>query len=96
MKKFYGIVILILVVQMSFAQKISDPQLIAPENNTPNVMPNVTLDWSAVAGIGEITYHLQLATDNAFADLVIDQDEIEISQHIILRIYYLVNNIFGE
>jgi hypothetical protein len=90
MKKFYGIVILILIVQMSFAQKISDPQLIAPENEMENVMPNATLDWNPVSGIGEITYHLQLATDESFSNLVVDEEGIEISA-------YFNNNLhFGQ
>jgi len=79
MKKFYGIVILILFVQFSFAQKISNPQLIAPENEIENAMPDELLDWSAVTGVGEITYHLQLATDDAFSNLIIDEDGIEIT-----------------
>lgn len=90
MKKFYVIVIMILFVQVSSAQKISDPQPIAPENEMINTMPNVTLDWTAVTGIGEITYHLQLATDDAFTDLVVDQDEINISA------YYPEELLFGQ
>lgn len=90
MKKFYGIVIIIFIVQLAFAQKISNPQLIAPENEFEIAMPDVLLDWSAVTGVGEITYHLQLATDDAFANLVIDQDGIEITS------YQNNNLIFGQ
>jgi len=79
MKKFYGIVIMIFLVQLAFAQKISNPQLIAPENEFENAMPDIILDWSAVTGVGEITYHLQLATDEAFSNLIIDQDGIDIT-----------------
>lgn len=90
MKKFYGIVIMILFVQFAFAQKISDPQLIAPENEMVNTMPNVTLDWSAVSGVGEITYHLQVATDQAFNNIVIDENGIDISA------YYSEELLFGQ
>jgi len=76
MKKFYGLIIMILMVQIAFAQKVSDPQLISPANEAVDAMPNVTLDWTAVSGIGEITYQFQLAKDEAFSDLVIDEDGI--------------------
>ena len=77
MKKFYGILIMLLVFQLSFAQKISDPQLNSPENEFVNAMPNIILDWAPVTGIGQITYHIQLATDAGFTNLVVDEDGIE-------------------
>ncbi len=52
MKKFYGIFIMLLMVQLSFAQKVSVPQLNAPENEFETAMPDVILDWSAVSGVG--------------------------------------------
>ncbi len=79
MKKFYVLLITILIAQLSIAQKVSDPQLVAPEDDASNVMPNATLDWNPVSGIGEITYHLQLATDESFSNLVVDEEGIEIS-----------------
>lgn len=90
MKKFYGIFIMLLMVQLSFAQKVSVPQLNAPENEFETAMPDVILDWSAVSGVGQISYHLQLATDDAFSDLVVDTDGIEISA------YYNMNLLFGQ
>lgn len=90
MKKFYGIFIMLLMVQLSFAQKVSVPQLNAPENEFETAMPDVILDWSAVSGVGQITYHVQLATDDAFNDLVIDTDGIEVSA------YYNMNLLFGQ
>lgn len=81
---------MIFLVQLSFAQKISNPQLIAPENEVENAMPDVTLDWNPVTGIGEITYHLQMATDEAFSNLIIDQAGINVSA------YHNSNLLFGQ
>lgn len=90
MKKFYGIFIMLLMVQLSFAQKVSVPQLMSPENEFETAMPDVILDWSAVSGVGQITYQVQLSTDDAFSNLVIDTDGIEITA------YYNMNLLFGQ
>lgn len=90
MKKFYGILIMLLVFQLSFAQKVSDPQLNSPENEFVNAMPNVILDWAPVTGIGEITYHIQLATDANFTSLVVDEDGVELSA------FFNENLLFGQ
>jgi len=81
MKKFYGIFIMLIVVQFSFAQKVTVPQLKSPENEYEFAMPNAILDWDAVSGVGEITYHVQLATDDAFTDLIVDQEATSISAY---------------
>ena len=81
MKKYYVIFIMLMVVQFSFAQKISVPQPTSPENGYETAFPNAILNWLAVSGIGEITYHVQMATDESFNDLVIDLEAEEISAH---------------
>ncbi|NOR86576.1 MAG: T9SS type A sorting domain-containing protein [Bacteroidales bacterium] len=90
MKKFYGIFIMLVLVQLSFAQKITVPVLSSPENEYEYAMPDVILDWDAVSGIGEITYQVQMATDEAFTELIVDQDEIS------LTAYYNEFLLFGQ
>lgn len=90
MKKFYGIFIMLLMVQLSFAQKVTVPQLTSPENGFETAMPNAILDWVAVSGVGEITYHAQMATDAAFTNLVVDENSLAISA------YYNMNLLFGQ
>ncbi len=90
MKKFYGIFIMLLVVQLTFAQKVTVPQLTSPENEFETGMPNAILNWVAVSGIGEITYHVQLATDASFTDLVVDEDQNKLSA------YFNSNLLFGQ
>ncbi|NPD83256.1 T9SS type A sorting domain-containing protein [Lentimicrobium sp. L6] len=90
MKKFYGIFIMLLVVQLGFAQKVTVPQLTSPENEFETAMPDAVLDWVAVSGVGEITYHVQLATDASFTNLVVDENQNEISA------YYNSNLLFGQ
>lgn len=90
MKKFYGIFILVLMVQLSFAQKVSVPQLTSPTDTFGQAMPNAILDWVAVSGIGEITYHVQLATDADFTNLIVNDSTIAISA------YTNYNLMFGQ
>ncbi|OYT16009.1 MAG: hypothetical protein B7C24_10010, partial [Bacteroidetes bacterium 4572_77] len=79
------------MVQIAFAdQKVMVPTPNAPENEMIDVMPNAILDWSAVSGIGEISYHVQLATDVDFTELIIDEDNITISA------YYNDYLLFGQ
>jgi hypothetical protein len=82
MKKFYAIVFLIVAVQLAFGQKVSVPQLVSPENDIEKpVMPDVTMDWDAVSGVGEITYQLQLSTDESFTNIVADESGINITAY---------------
>ena len=90
MKKFYGIFIMLIVAQLTFAQKVTVPQLSSPENEFETAMPNAILDWDAVSGIGEIAYHVQLATDESFGTLIVDEDMIALSA------YYNMNLSFGQ
>lgn len=90
MKKFYGIFIMLVLVQISFAQKITVPQPIAPEEGYAYCMPDVILDWNPVAGVGEISYKVQLATDAAFTNLVVNEVGVSPSA------YYNMNLQFGQ
>lgn len=81
---------MLLVVQLAFAQKVTVPQLTSPENGFETAMPDAVLDWVAVSGIGEITYHVQMATDANFTNLIVDENENEISA------YYNSNLLFGQ
>jgi len=91
MKRFYGIFIMLIVAQISFAQqKVTVPQLQQPENGFEFVMPNAYLDWDAVSGVGDITYHVQLATDDAFTNLVVDENNLS------LTAYYNDYLLFGQ
>ena len=90
MKKFYGIFFIMIMVQITFAQKVTVPVLNAPEDEMVDAMPNVILDWQAVSGVGEISYHIQLAKDDAFSDLVVDEENADISA------YYNEYLLFGQ
>lgn len=90
MKKYYGIFIMLLVVQLAFAQKVSVPQLTSPENEFETAMPDAILDWVAVSGVGEISYHVQLATDAGFTNIVVDENPNMISA------YYNSDLLFGQ
>ena len=89
MKKFYGIFIMLLVAQLGFAQKVTVPQLTSPENGYEYTMPNAILNWDASAGVGTITYHIQLATDDSFTTFIIDET-VDISA------YYNEYLMFGQ
>jgi len=81
MKKYYVIFIMLIVAQFTFAQKVSVPQPTSPENEYETAFPNAVLDWLAVSGIGDITYHVQLATDESFNDLIVDDDAVAVSAY---------------
>jgi len=68
MKKIYPLIILLLITIGSFADvTIYAPALSTPADNATERMPDVLLDWEAVAGIIGIHYELQLSVDPAFA-----------------------------
>ncbi len=90
MKKFYGIFIIMIMVQFSFAQKVGVPQLQSPADDFATAMPDAILDWDAVAGIGEIKYQVQLATNADFTNPVVDQSNIQLSA------YYCENLLYNQ
>ena len=81
MKKYYVIFIMLIMVQFSFAQKVSVPQPTSPENEYEFAFPNATLNWVAVSGVGDISYHVQMATEESFSDLVLDLEGVEMSAY---------------
>ena len=71
MKKISFTVLLAFIALSIFAQiKIAAPQLVEPENEEINQMPNALLDWSPVSGSGVITYEAQLDEDPDFSNPV--------------------------
>ncbi|MDP2237463.1 MAG: T9SS type A sorting domain-containing protein [Bacteroidales bacterium] len=73
MKNIYSTLLFALLLSFSaFAEtKIYAPELRLPVNEAIGQMPNVLLDWNAVAGQGfVITYELQLAQSPDFSDAV--------------------------
>lgn len=90
MKKFYGILFIMMMVQFSFAQKVGVPQLKSPVDGFATAMPDAILDWDAVSGVGEIKYQIQLATDENFSSIVLDLSNIQITA------YYCENLLFGQ
>jgi len=60
--------VLITIFSMSlFAQTdINTPVLIEP-NDVINQMPDVTLNWYPVSGVGNVTYNIQLSEDPSFS-----------------------------
>jgi len=66
MKKLLSI-LLLLVTFTAFAQpKIYTPSLASPLDNATNQMPDVTLSWNAVTGVGIIKYKLAIDDDINF------------------------------
>lgn len=55
-------------------------QPLQPENLAENVPVFTPLTWSEAVGPFE-TYHLQVATDVAFANLVVDADQLELNSY---------------
>jgi hypothetical protein len=60
-------------------QTVGVPSLASPGNQATNVQacPNPTLQWTAPAeGASVSTYHLQVASDSLFANLLVDQSSL--------------------
>ena len=58
-------------ISMSAQTSIYTPELVSPENEDTDQMPDVVLNWNAVTGgAGDITYECKLAMDAAFTDPV--------------------------
>ncbi|RLD62009.1 MAG: hypothetical protein DRJ05_01325 [Bacteroidetes bacterium] len=89
MKKISFTVLLAFVALSIFAQiKIAAPQLIEPENEAINQMPNALLDWNPVSGSGSITYDAQLDEDPDFSNPVLFTNEFSS--------YEMENLLFGH
>lgn len=75
MKKLLSTLLFLFVVaiiSLSAQNRVYAPTLIEPADGDDNQMPNVTLDWAAVAGTGGIVeYELQLDINPDFTDPVI-------------------------
>lgn len=61
--------------------ELAAPNLLAPQDNAADLPASLTFSWSSVPGAHE--YHLLVATDNGFTDLVVDSSsmgtEVEIT-----------------
>ena len=71
MKKIFSIIVLMFVTVCLFSQdRVLVPELIVPENGDEDHMPNVLLDWDAVAASEGlvVTYEIQISLDDAFTD----------------------------
>ncbi|MEZ5082845.1 MAG: hypothetical protein R2750_05285 [Bacteroidales bacterium] len=72
MKKLLITKIAILVSVMLYAQTdILPPQLIFPANGAVKQMADSELDWYASAGIGEVSYRVELDEDPGFSNPVV-------------------------
>ena len=47
---------------------ILPPQLVSPEHESVKNMPDVVLDWNAVSGIGQVSYLLEIDTEDTFSN----------------------------
>ncbi len=63
------------------------PVLVAPVNNSTSVSINPELKWNGVAGA--TSYHVQVATDNNFSALIVEQSAI-------ISTWYSVNGLIHE
>jgi len=72
MKKYSFILLLALLTCFAGISqiRIGTPALATPANNATNQFPDVFLNWDAVTGA--LNYRAQLATDNAFTDIILD------------------------
>ena len=75
-KLLYTFLITIVSVSLFAQTKVSTPVLVSPEDTEVNQMPDVTLDWNPVAGVGQVSYEAQLAEDEAFTNPVIFNESI--------------------
>ena len=76
MKKFISFFIALFMSMVAFAQTdILPPVLVSPTDGDDGQVPDVTMDWYAVSGIGTITYELQYDTSSSFANPVSIQTE---------------------
>ncbi len=67
MKRFISYFIVLFISAGLFAQTdILPPVLVSPTDGDDDQMPDVTMDWYAVSGIGEVTYELELDLDSLF------------------------------
>jgi len=67
MKKIFTTVLLSVFTLAIFAQTdIIPPQLNTPTDGDDELMPDVLLDWYASAGMGEVTYTLEVDQDENF------------------------------
>lgn len=67
MKKIYLSVLASLAFLLVAASPdIYTPELVAPNNNQTDIVPNVELDWNAVTGQLGLYYEVQLSLDEAF------------------------------
>ncbi|MCK4407477.1 MAG: T9SS type A sorting domain-containing protein, partial [Bacteroidales bacterium] len=74
MKKIFSYLLTAFVfaaISLSAQTSIYTPELVSPENEDTDQMPDVVLNWNAVTGgAGDITYECKLAMDAAFTDPV--------------------------
>lgn len=71
MKKLLLTKIAVIISVLLFAQSdILPPQLVYPENGKDKQMPDSELDWYASAGIGEVTYLVEVDEDENFTNPV--------------------------
>ncbi|MFB3850990.1 MAG: fibronectin type III domain-containing protein [Acidobacteriota bacterium] len=60
------------IIPQKLYGKVGPPALIYPPNLAVNIPPTLTLNWSPAYG----SYHIQIATDSSFVNLVYDQTGI--------------------
>jgi len=69
MKKIYlTLLVALTVLTLKASPDIYAPDLVSPANNATGIFPDVTLDWSAVAGQLGLFYEVQLSTTEDFAN----------------------------
>ncbi len=61
------------------------PVLVSPEDNETGVPTTVTLTWDDGVPSGE-TYHLQVATDSDFSELIIDADSLTVQSYEVVEL----------
>lgn len=72
MKKTIHTVFLVILTLGLFAQsEIMPPELVAPTDGKANQMPDVTLDWNAVSGVGVVTYEIEVDTSDQFTNPIL-------------------------
>ncbi|HAL64016.1 MAG: Protease-associated PA [Bacteroidetes bacterium 38_7] len=66
MKRIFTALLLLIEISVIAQPKIYTPTLLSPNNGATNQMPDVTLSWSAVTGLGVIQYKLEIDDDQNF------------------------------
>ncbi|MCD4735771.1 MAG: T9SS type A sorting domain-containing protein [Bacteroidales bacterium] len=90
-KRIFTFLAIVFAIGLFAQTDIMPPELVAPTDGKENQMPDVTLDWNAVSGIGQVTYEVELDTDDQFPnpqEFITDVSSVTGDQLFFGTVYY--------